>query len=184
MVVCFLAFGASGPLTAKGDSFGFTADASASSDKAQPKALLLIQALDASGAANIALTYPRVTPPEEVQVDLNELSRRASWLISDPQISTNPSTTADRPSMTSVDFSVANAVPQGTGALPVEPLIIGLRRFPSISIVFVMRPDFRFRGLRDFGNKYVGIRFRPTGQTYTYEVEVKDSNLHLEMETL
>jgi hypothetical protein len=78
--------------------------------------------------------------------------------------------------MTSVDFSVANAIPQAAGALPVEPLIVGLKRFPSISIVFVMRPEFQFRGLRKFGNKYVSIQFRPTGQTYTYEVQVKDSS--------
>jgi len=152
-----------------------TAGSSSVSDRAQPKALLLIQALDSTGAANIALTYPRVTPLEEVQADMNELSRRAGWLVSNPQISTNASATPDRPSMTSVDFSVANAIPQGSGILPIEPLITGLKRFPSISIVFVMRTDFQFRGPRDFGNKYVSIRFRPTGQTYTYEVQVKDS---------
>jgi hypothetical protein len=144
--------------------------------EAQPKVLVLIQVLDASGAANVALTYPRVMPIEQAQADMNEIARRTGWVISNTQTSTNDGGTPDRPSMTSVGFSVANMTSPTPCSLPVEPLIIALKRFPSMSVVFVMRPEFRFLGPRDFGNKYVGIRVRPTGQTYTYEVQVKDSS--------
>jgi hypothetical protein len=176
VAICLLAIGASASWSTGLISSDSRTSGVLSGNEAQPKALILIQQLNASGAANVALTYPRVTTDSDVQKDMNEIARRTGWMISNPQTTTNTGGTPDRPSMTSVDFSVANAASPTPGALPVEPVIVALKRFPSFSIVFVMQPEFRYRGPREFRNKYVGIQFRTTGPTYTYDVQIKDPN--------
>jgi hypothetical protein len=142
----------------------------------RPEVQLLVLALDSPGTANIALTYAHVTPEAKVIEDLAAISRYSGWQIQNPQITVNPESGADLPAMTNAEFTVANAVPASTGALPIEPLLTGLKRFHTMLLIFAMRPDFHFQGLQDFDNKFVSIRFRPNGQSFTYEAQIKDSS--------
>ena len=142
----------------------------------QPDVQLLIAPLDASGTAGIALTYPGVVTTREAQADLESIVRQTRWAIQDRQLTINRETTPDRPAMSSIEFTAANAVPGQSGALPVEALITALKAHKSMSLIFAMRPEFQFAGLRDFENDFVRIQFRESGKTYTYYVEVKNSD--------
>jgi hypothetical protein len=155
-----------------------TAQTAPSPETAQPspkttspvKGQLLMVTLDALGTTSAALTYHGEMPLAEAQEDLNEIARLTGWKMYDAELSTSK---VDNSMMTSVAFAATNAIPPQTGGLPVEPLIIALKRLKSLELVFVMQPDFKFHGLRDYDDRYVRIRLRNSGQTYSYNVDIK-----------
>jgi hypothetical protein len=143
----------------------------------QPQVQLFIVPVDATGTASAALTYTSRAPSKsEAEQDLNEIARLTLWRISDAQFSSGGDSKPDRPAMTSVEFTAANALPDSTGGFPIEPLVIALKRYKSVELVFAMRSDFRFKGLKDYEDKNVRVSLRSSGQTYTYDISVKRSD--------
>ncbi|MDO8684457.1 MAG: hypothetical protein Q7N50_13355 [Armatimonadota bacterium] len=137
---------------------------------------LLVVPLDEWGTANFALTYPMHIPTEEAQKDVAEIAARAYWRISNIEVTNSAETSSEKAEMTSVGFVAEYAVPARSGFLPVEPLIVALKRFDSVSLIFAMRPEFQFRGLTDFENEFVKINFGVNGASYTYNVRIKRHN--------
>jgi len=143
-------------------------------ESSQPQVLVLAQQRDPSGTANIAVSYTKAVPDAEARRDFAEIVRAAGWVIIEGPIpTTSPGSTPEIPAMTSVEFTAANALPSAPGGLPIEPLVIALKRFTSIELIFVMRQDFRFRGLGDFENEFVDIRLRRSPNTCSYSVRIK-----------
>ncbi|MDO8586952.1 MAG: hypothetical protein Q7T82_07915 [Armatimonadota bacterium] len=170
VVPCLLIGGPTSPVR------GVTAPAAGEKQTSapQPDVQLLLAPTDSSGTAIAALTYSRVVATKEAQSDLESIVRQTRWPIGDRQMSINQESGPYRPAMSSVEFTAANALPNRTGTLPVEPLIIALKRHRSVSLIFAMTPAFQFHGPRDFENKYVRVRFRPSGRAYTYHVDIKN----------
>jgi len=140
--------------------------------KGVPVQLMLVP-MDSHGTMTAALTYPHRVAEAEARQDLGQLSTLTGWRISGISISNNPETREERLSTTSVEFSVSNALFLQTSTLPVEPLIIALKRFKSIVLIFAMRRDYLFQGMGDYENDFVDIRYGSIGQTHTYRVSVK-----------
>lgn len=146
----------------------------------QPQVQMLVLQLDYSGTANVALTYPGTESLDAAQKDIVEIGDRTGWQITNPILTNNPPSTPERPPMTSVEFTVPNAVPVSSspqaGGFKIEPLILALKRFREIELVFAMRPEFRFKGLREYEDDHVRVQLRTAGQTYTYRIEIKRSD--------
>ena len=140
----------------------------------QPRVLVLANQLDPSGMANISLSYTKTVPDADARRDFDEIARGTGWTILEgPTLSASPGSKPETPAMSSVEFTAANALPSTPGSLPIEPLALALKRFTPTELVFIMRPDFQFRGLRDFENEFVDIHLRRNANAYSYRLRIK-----------
>jgi hypothetical protein len=134
---------------------------------------ILVAPADLPGTYNFALTYPHTVSAADVQQDLGELARLAGWSITGVSILNNAESRPELLSTTNVEFAVANPIDGRVGSLPVEPMVVTLKRFKSIVLIFALRPDFDFRGLRDYEDKYVRIAHSGGSSAHTYRIDVK-----------
>jgi len=147
----------------------------ASNQNLMPDVLVWIDARE-QGRHWVSLTYAKVIEKSQVEDYFNRLLSETGWTATNVDISDQSLSASGENPMTSIVFVAPQAVRLDSGTLPIEPIVKALRDLKGMKIVYIVPPDFRFRGLSDFENKYVKISLKRGTNTYEYTVTIKDAD--------
>lgn len=137
-----------------------------------PDALIWIDARNPA-ASWISITYPKVVPRATAETHLGRLLQETGWKASNLSITDGSIMKSGENAMTSVEFSIPAAFDLGSGYLPIEPIVKAFQGASEVQIQYMVPQTFRFRGLRDFENKYVRIKLYSGNNAYRYSIHLK-----------
>ena len=145
-----------------------------STEISNPDVLILV--LSGTGPWDqISINYSSEIPVADVRKDILALANENRWVIKNEHATTASASTPGAKPTTSLTFQTPRIVNADSGLLPIEPFITVLKRFKSMEIVFLVSPQFKFHGLKNFDDEYVNIRLKQSGGSYRYRVEIKDN---------
>lgn len=150
-----VSFGASAPL----DNKVFSTDA------------LVIVTSDPQGDDYVSIAYTTEISKEQLKADLAEIQKASGWKIEKVKSAVG-SPGAGLPLTTSTEFHTLGVVDYKQGYLYVEPFVIALKRLREIDIQFLIPGEFSFKGLQDFSNDTVNVKFSRDGIQYIYSIEL------------
>lgn len=122
----------------------------------------------------VSIQYNSVMNSDQTSADLSVLARETGWLFKNVESSTQSAGTPGSVPTTSTNFIMLRIANYTEGLLPLSPFVDTFKRFKRIEIRYLVTKDYRFRGLRDYENKYVRIGMSQEGTSYLYRVQVKD----------
>ncbi len=123
----------------------------------------------------VSIQYNSVLSSDATNADLSALGRETGWLFEDVESSTQSAGTPGSVPTTSTNFRMLRIANYTEGLLPLSQFIDTFKRFKRIEIRYMVTNDYKFRGLRNYENKYVKIDMSCQGSSYLYRVQVKDS---------
>jgi hypothetical protein len=156
--------------------FSATASPSSPVQNFQKADVMILIAPGQQGMDSVSISYPKLVDKPTAEADFKRLATTAGWNAAGEIISNERSTNGNHHPMTSVDFTVQHAVDINSGVLKIEPIILSFKRFKSIQILYFMPQAFSFQGLETFENDNVRIDLARSGDTYHYDVAVKNSD--------
>ena len=130
-----------------------------------------------AGGDMIDLTYPGVVPPLQAERDVTALLHAGGWHTTDVDISDEALPVQGRAPvpMTSVTFQTEGVTPAaGQATVRLEPWAVGLRIYRTLAVTYIMPPDFKFDGLRNYQDNHVQIALDQEQSTLTYHIRVLD----------
>ncbi len=153
-----------------------TADAAKDAQKfTRPQVLVLV--MGGFGSSQMcSINYDRVVELEKAQSDLDAIAAAGNWEVRDARGETKASGGPRPTPTTSISFAAKGLIDQANGTLPLEPFLVGLKRFKYIEVDYITPSQFVFQGLKDFENEFVKIDLRQSGNSYRYRVVVKDGD--------
>ncbi len=139
----------------------------------KPQVLVLV--LGGLGPSDMcSINYDGVVALPRAQSDLDAMAAAGKWQVRDAKGETKSSGGPKPVPTTSISFMSKGLIDYANGTLPLEPYLIGLRRFKHVEVGFIAPAGFAFRGLKDFENDLVKIELRQSGNSYKYRVTIKD----------
>lgn len=137
-----------------------------------PNVVVLVAAMQ-SGDNQVAITYPKVRPRDQVQRDLETLKSLTGWSIRNAEISNERTPIGGHKElMTSLSFSAKNVVEPNSHAFVIEPIVTALRGNNHIVITYLMNGRIDYNGLRDYRDKNVAVSFEQNGPACTYHIKL------------
>lgn len=124
----------------------------------------------------VSINYSGAVSEEAAKEDMKRLAEETAWLIGSEKVRRDTDRSGNAPVTTSASFNTVVTVNRKEGTLPLAPFVTVLKRFPSIEVNYLLSQEFDFRGLEDFENEFVKIRFERQGSSFLYRVAVKDSS--------
>jgi hypothetical protein len=121
----------------------------------------------------ISISYSGSVPDAQVRKDIQSLIKTGRWAVSRAQVSTEGTNTPGSKASTSVTFETDPIVSPPLGLYPLEPFLVALKRFHTIQVIYLLREHIDFRGLRDYDNDNVSIRYQSPA-TYTVNMKHHD----------
>jgi hypothetical protein len=149
--------------------------ATGASDSQMPDVLVWVDARSVSGHS-ISMTYPKVVSRAKAEAHLHSLLDATGWVQTNVKITDASLEKSGANPMTSAEFVTSQAVRIESGVFPIEPIITALRDLKKVEVLFMVPSAFRFKGLRDYEDRYVTVRLRRSVDAYTYSVRIKDSS--------
>lgn len=144
------------------------------SDSFRPEVLVLV--LGGFGSAEqCSISYSSVVELPKAQTDLDTIAAAGAWQVRDAKGITKSSGGPKPVATTSTTFAAQGLIDYANGTFPLEPFLIGLKRFKFIELDYIAPTGFVFRGLEEFENNFVKIQLRQSGNSYRYRVVVKDA---------
>lgn len=124
----------------------------------------------------VSVQYTTVVPLNKAQADLDVMRAVGHWQVKDAKGETKSSGGPKPVMSTSISFATPGIINHANGTLDLEPFITALKRFKYIEVDYLVPSAFQFHGLKDFEDRYVNIKMRPSTNSYRYRVVVKDSS--------
>lgn len=122
-----------------------------------------------------SVNYDAVLPTAKAQADLFAIAGAGRWAVSNANADTKAVGGPKPVRTTSVSFTAPGLIGYADGTLPLEPFLVGLKRYKFIEIDYITPSGFSFHGLKDFENSFVKIQMNQSGNSYRYRVVVKDA---------
>jgi hypothetical protein len=137
-----------------------------------PDVLVLVQS-GFSYKDTISISYSGSVSDAQVRKDIESLIKSAGWAMSQAQVSTEDTNAPDSRASTSVTFQTNQMVSPSLGMYPLEPFLLALKRYHTIQVTYFLRERIDFRGLRDYDNQYVSVKYQSPA-TYTVTIKRRD----------
>ena len=125
---------------------------------------------------HVSINYSSKVPDQKVLADLAKVALETRWPISGVKTTTKALDIPGAQPTTQLVFHVPSAENSSEGTLPLSAFVNALKRYKVIEIDYVLRPEFVFRGRRDYEDRFVKVVMRWSGNSYNYTVRVKDSS--------
>lgn len=141
----------------------------------RPDVLVLV--LGGIGSSEmVSINYTGVVALPKAQADLDTIAAAGKWQATNARGETKSSGGPNPKPTTSITFQAKGVIDYVNGALPLEPFIVGLKRFKFIEVDYMIPQTFQFKGLKDFENEFVKIQMSPSGNSYRYRIVVKNAD--------
>jgi hypothetical protein len=141
---------------------------------------VIMASVEATGqnADIVVLTYGTPVPRAQVEQDVSEIGRQTGWLFDAVEIlgHTDPENPGG-PAVYSAQMVTGNTIDRQAGVLPVRPLVMALRNYRSLMLVFDVTGPFVYRGNRQYSDANVDITMQSLdsgSRTYAFDVQVKN----------
>jgi len=123
-----------------------------------------------------AINYNSVVDLKTAQTDLDTVAKLGDWRPSNEKGETKSSGGPKPIPTTSITWQAQGIIGYSNGTLPLEPFVTAFKRFKYIEVDYIVPSSFRFRGLKDFNNRFVNVQLSQPGNSYRYRVVVKDDS--------
>jgi hypothetical protein len=142
-----------------------------------PPDVVVIVYQQPGGADQVGITYAHLIPHAQVLQDMKALTQATGWAISRTRIkdAAAPMHSQVGP-MTGIAFEAPGVVQDSTHTFPVEALARAFHSYKRLNLVFIVGPQFQFQGSRAFANNDIKVALDQQGTTYTYQIEITNSN--------
>lgn len=141
----------------------------------RPQVLVLV--MGGFGSSDqCSINYDSVVSLPKAQSDLDTIAAVGNWQVKDAKGETRSSGGPKPVPTTSISFAAKGLIGYADGTLPLEPYLLGLKRFKFIEVDFITPSGFTFQGLEDFENRFVKIQLSKSGTAYRYRIVVKNGD--------
>ncbi|MGB9589063.1 MAG: hypothetical protein ACPL7O_12865, partial [Armatimonadota bacterium] len=127
-------------------------------------------------SGRVSLTYSKAIPRTQVEADLEKILKETAWVATNVSISDGASTNVGEPPMTTLEFSTTSAVLDVNGLPPIEPIVIALKEYKSIEILYMVPPQAKLLAPKRFENKHIKLAIERGKNFYRYRVDIKRSD--------
>jgi len=124
----------------------------------------------------VSLTYSKVIPKTQVEADLEKILKETAWVATNVSISDGAATNVGEPPMTTLEFSTTSAILDAYGVPLIEPIVIALKEYKRIEILYMVPPQAKLPTPERFENKHVKIAIERGKNFYRYRVDIKRSD--------
>ena len=143
--------------------------------------LLIVSYSLKDGSSVVSLTYPAVVPHKQAMRDVLSLEQATNETFRDIKVTDDfapirGSKHHPLTRMTSVEFISLQSLSNSDHAFAVASLIDAFKSYPKLAFTYFEAPSFHFRGLRNYEDEYVTVRFIRRGNTFTYNVAVRNAH--------
>lgn len=125
---------------------------------------------------SVSVQYTTEVPDEIAEADLKALVKATRWRVGKYEITTDTANSPGAKPTTSISFQTPLIVDTRAGLLPIEPFIDVFKRFDNIQVNYLVMSSFKFAGLKDFENNFVKVKFKASGNSFQYSVQVKEND--------
>ncbi|MDQ2732519.1 MAG: hypothetical protein M3Y56_12740 [Armatimonadota bacterium] len=149
--------------------------------RAEGRAALMVSVEAASTPTDtdkIVLTYGVPVSVAQIHLDISQISQQTGWMIDELQITTNQDPThPELGILYSAEVSTSNAINRTSGRLPVKDLVMALKDYRNLLLVFDVPGPFSYSGNQKYSDRSIDITMEPQtvgSYTYAFEVQIKD----------
>lgn len=124
----------------------------------------------------VSLTYAKAVPRTQVETDLQKILKHTAWIATNVNISDAGATDLGEPPMTSLEFSTTSALFDANGVPLIEPIVIALKAYKRIEILYILPSQPKLLTPERFENKHIKITLEHGKNFYRYSVAIKRSD--------
>lgn len=124
----------------------------------------------------VSLTYSKAIPKTQAEADLKKILKETAWVATNVSISDGSATNVGEPPMTTLEFSTTSAVLDANGVPRIEPIVVALKEYKRIEILYMVPPQAKLLLPERFENKHVKIAIERGKNFYRCRVDIKRSD--------